>query len=133
MRINCNSSYQIWVRSIFSYQKYLKPTFKTSFWICVIVLWIHKGYFEVKNWCEMLVLKLSGRNKYVRYIQTNTLTKSYEYAKKNNCKIRSQPVIGVQDHLLRVFCLSHHHHTKLWYDLILCYSLHHQLWIFYSL
>ena len=50
-----NVSYQIWVRFIFIYQKPLKRTFKTGFWvqncllICVLVLcsvYIHKGYCE---------------------------------------------------------------------------------------
>ena len=34
--------------------------YKIAFCICVLVLWIHKGYFVVKNWCEMFVIKLSG-------------------------------------------------------------------------
>ena len=46
--------YQNWVRFIIVYQKSLKLTFKTvskhkdTFWICVLVLWIHKSYFVVK-------------------------------------------------------------------------------------
>ena len=31
-----------------------------TLWICVLVLWIHKDNFVVKNWSEMLYLKLSG-------------------------------------------------------------------------
>ena len=30
-----------------------------TFWNCVLVLWIHKGYFVVKELLEMFVLKLS--------------------------------------------------------------------------
>ena len=50
-----NSSYQIWVRFIFVYQKSLKRTlklvfeYKITFWICVLVMWIHWGYCVVKK------------------------------------------------------------------------------------
>ena len=30
-----------------------------TFWICVLILWITKGYFVVKIWCEMSLLRLS--------------------------------------------------------------------------
>ena len=50
MRINW-----IWIRFIFVYQKNVKLTLKTGFWVkntfwsYVLVLWIHKGYFVVKK------------------------------------------------------------------------------------
>ena len=34
------------------------------------MLWIHKGYFVVKNWCEMFVLKLSGIQNYIHISYT---------------------------------------------------------------
>ena len=49
-----NMSYQIWVGFIFVYQKSLKGRlklffeYKITFWICVLVLWIHNGYCVVK-------------------------------------------------------------------------------------
>ena len=49
------SLYQIWVRFFFVYEKSLKLTlkpvfeYKITFWFCVLVLWIHKGYYVVKN------------------------------------------------------------------------------------
>ena len=51
-----------WLRFIFVYQKSLKPVFeyKITLLICVLVLWIYKGYCVVKKQCEMFVLKLSG-------------------------------------------------------------------------
>ena len=33
--------------------------YKITFCICFLVLGIHKGYFVVKSWCEMLVFKIS--------------------------------------------------------------------------
>ena len=54
-----NLSYKIWIKFIFVYQRSLKQTFKPV-WICVLVLWIHKDYYVVKNWYEIFVLKLSG-------------------------------------------------------------------------
>ena len=62
--INDYLSYQIWVGIIFVSPNSLKQTFKNdsgqkiTFRICVLVLWIHKCYFVVKNWCEMFILKL---------------------------------------------------------------------------
>ena len=41
---------------------------KSPFWICVLVLWIHKGYCVVNSWCEMFVLKLSGIQMYIKQI-----------------------------------------------------------------
>ena len=44
-----------WLRFMFVYQKSLKQTFKTgfeykiTFWICGLVLGIHKGYYVVKK------------------------------------------------------------------------------------
>ena len=61
-----NLSYQIRVRLIFVYQKSLKRTFNTGFWvqyhlwIVVLVLWI---IVLSKSWCELIVLKLSGIQK----------------------------------------------------------------------
>ena len=65
-------SYQIWFGYIFVYQKSLKHTFKTGFWvqnhiwICVLMMWIHKVYCEVKKlvwnvsiidfWCTKNIL-----------------------------------------------------------------------------
>ena len=49
--------------NLFMYIKFLQQTFhdyKITIWICVLVLWIHKGYLVMKSWCEMFVLKLSG-------------------------------------------------------------------------
>ena len=56
----------VWFRFLFVYQNFLKRLFKSSFWvkntfwICVCVLWIHKGYFLVKVLLEIFALKLSG-------------------------------------------------------------------------
>ena len=36
-----------------------------TFWICVLVLWIHKGYFVVKIWCEILIINFSGIQKII--------------------------------------------------------------------
>ena len=47
-----NLSYQISVGFIFVYQKSLKRTFKTGFWVQnhrLNLLWIHKGYCVVKK------------------------------------------------------------------------------------
>ena len=60
------SSYQTWVRFIFVYQKSLKQTFKTgveykiTFWNCVLVLLIHKGYCLDKNLVWNVRIKVSG-------------------------------------------------------------------------
>ena len=45
-----NSSYQILVRFIFVYKECLKPVFdyKITFLFFFLVMWIHKGYCEVK-------------------------------------------------------------------------------------
>ena len=55
--------YKLRYDRFFVYQKPLKRSgleYKITFWICVSVLWIHKGHFALKKWCEMFVLKLSG-------------------------------------------------------------------------
>ena len=52
-------------------------TFKTglwvqiTLWICVFVLWIHKGYYVVKKLWEMLVLRLSGIQRYLLYLSVD--------------------------------------------------------------
>ena len=40
----------------------LKPGFKykITLWICVLMSWIHKGYFVVKKLCKMFIIKLSN-------------------------------------------------------------------------
>ena len=67
--LSINSSYKICIRFILFtknlYNKCFKPVFvyKISFSICVLELWINKGYIVVKKlvWNhEMFVLKLSG-------------------------------------------------------------------------
>ena len=48
-------AYYIFLNNIFVHQKSLKGTFKTGFWvqnhfwICVLLLWIPKGYFVFKK------------------------------------------------------------------------------------
>jgi hypothetical protein len=71
-------SYQIWVGFIFVYQKSfynerLKPVFeyKITFWICVLVLWMHKGYCVVKE------------------LVWNVRIKAFWYTKKIAIKIRT--------------------------------------------
>ena len=46
-----NPKFQMWAIFIFLYQKPLKLVFeyKIAFWIYVIVMWIHKGYFVVEK------------------------------------------------------------------------------------
>ena len=85
-----NSSYQIWVRLIFIYQKYLNERLKPVFWVqnrlfdlrsrvvnshrlfCsqragmkfrIKAFWYTKVIFYSKSCCEMFVLKLSGIQK----------------------------------------------------------------------
>ena len=59
-----NSPHQNLVRFIFVYQESLNRPLNTGFWVnfwmYVRELWIHKGYFVVKSWCEIFVLKRSG-------------------------------------------------------------------------
>ena len=55
----------------FLYQKSLNRMFRTSFefkvtlWICALMFWIHKGYFEEKFLHNMFVLKLFRIQKYI--------------------------------------------------------------------
>ena len=59
--IRCTIS--MWDIHIFIYQKSLKRTifeFKITFWICVRVFWIYKGYLQSKDWYEIFWLELSG-------------------------------------------------------------------------
>ena len=77
-------SYQIWVRFIFAYLKSLNRTFKTgfwaqiTFWICVLVLWIHKGYCVVKKLVWNVRIKAFWYTKlYKISIMIIWLTRSY--------------------------------------------------------
>ena len=40
---------------------------KITFWICVNFLWIHIGYFVVKKWCDIFVLKSFCVQKHLRH------------------------------------------------------------------
>ena len=73
-------SYQIWV-GYFVYQKSLKRTFKTGFWVqnhlmnlCSSAVDSQWLLCSQKSWCEMFVLKLSGIQRLfpclVRTVQT---------------------------------------------------------------
>ena len=55
------------------YSERLKPVFecKITFWISVLVLWIHKGYYVIKKRCEMFVLKLFDIQKNMLYLISN--------------------------------------------------------------
>ena len=63
-----NSSYQIWVRFSFAYQKSIKPTFKTGFWVqnhllnlCSRVVNLQKLFCSQKTGVKCFVLNLSGK------------------------------------------------------------------------
>ena len=53
---------QIFVYLLEIFKTNVKPGFeyKITFWICILAVWIHRGYCVVKSWCEMSVLKLFG-------------------------------------------------------------------------
>ena len=52
--------------NLFIYQKSLKRTYKTiffnkiTFWVCVLVLWIHKCYYVVKKLVWMFILNIKA-------------------------------------------------------------------------
>ena len=71
--------YNFWLGFIFVYQKSLKRTFKISFWvqnhlwICVRVLWIHKGYCVVKKQVWNVRIKAFWYTKYFMYSKLKSL------------------------------------------------------------
>ena len=75
------SLYQMWFRFNFVYQKSLKRTFKTcfcgkkiTFGICVLVLWINKGYFVVKKQVWNVCIKSSWYTKFLLWYTTRDCT-----------------------------------------------------------
>ena len=90
-----NLSYQIWVGSIFVYQKSLKQTFKPVFeykiifWIFVLVLWIHKGYYVVKKLMWNVRIKAFWYTKIITYPKKIWFQKSnikkYCFLCEKNC------------------------------------------------
>ena len=56
---------QIYFCMLEIFEQTLKTSFeyKIPFYICVLLMCIHKGYFVVKSYREMFILKLSGIQK----------------------------------------------------------------------
>ena len=71
-------------RFIFVHQKSLKPVFeyKIIFWICVLVLWIHRGFCEVKKLVWNVRIKAFW---YIEIVCLQSISKLINLFAKSNC------------------------------------------------
>ena len=111
-----------WLRFIFVHNKSLNRIrmFQTgfenkfTFWNCVFVLWIYKGYFVVKNWYEMFLLKnlvmtsVISNKSYTNFIEE----RKFFYILQENWKILAE------NWILAFFFLAQSFMNRFWKNCI---------------
>ena len=106
--------------SLFLYKKNLfKPVFeyKIIFWICVIVLWIHKGCFVAKKLEWNVVLKLSGIQ--IHFNTSSTSSHKIQFINKSNKNGLSWELVRSSFVYFLFGCLANRYLVRVWSCLLL--------------